>query len=110
MAQAVQDRDDARAKLARYEKAEAEAAAPAGGLGITRAAFAKIENGMPYKDVAAIVGVNGEIASETKQEGIPGVSGPLSIVIITWQNDDGSNMMVTFQNGRVQSKAQAGLK
>ncbi|TDX48314.1 DUF3862 domain-containing protein [Orenia marismortui] len=65
--------------------------------------FNQIKNGMSYDKVVEIVGDGGELSSETEMMGT-------KTSIYTWQNTSGSNMMITFQNGKVVSKAQAMLK
>lgn len=70
---------------------------------ITKAAYKKIKPGMTYQDVVKIVGGEGELTSSSKVAGY-------TTKTYTWYGSDlGSNAEVTFQNGKVQSKAQAGL-
>ena len=72
---------------------------------ITMDEFSQIKTGMTYEEVKKIVGSSGKVSSEVS-------SGKYKIVIITWYGNGaaGSNANVTFQNGKVQGKAQAGLK
>lgn len=75
---------------------------PSGQQKYTMAQFNQVQNGMTLQQVEGILGpgtpsVQGETA---------GISG----AIYEWQNDDGSNMNVQFQNGLVIMKAQAGLR
>ena len=69
----------------------------------TLAKFNRIEDGMTYEQVKAIMGVGGEHVSHV------GVAGTTADVV-AWKNQDGSNMLVTFSNGRVAGKAQFGLR
>lgn len=65
--------------------------------------FNQVRDGMTYDQVKAVMGVDGRhvahagAAGETADE-------------VSWQNQDGSNMVVTFGNGRVSGKAQFGLR
>ena len=70
---------------------------------ITKSMYDRIKNGMSYSQVVSIVGQKGKELSRSEMEGI-------STVIYMWQNDDGSNMNVMFQNGKVIQKAQFGLR
>jgi hypothetical protein len=69
----------------------------------TLAKFNRIEDGMTYEQVKAIMGVGGEHVSHV------GVAGTTADAV-AWKNQDGSNMLVTFSNGRVAGKAQFGLR
>lgn len=77
--------------------------------GVTRENFLKIKDGMSYAQVVEIIGKEGEVLSETYLAGT-------STVMYGWKpsNADrqprGANMNVLFQNDKVVSKAQAGLK
>lgn len=73
--------------------------------GVTLDNFQKIENGMTYEEVVEILGKEGELLSEAG-------SGQYKTEMYQWEaeNGFGANMNVTFQNGKVQSKAQAGLE
>jgi hypothetical protein len=65
---------------------------------LTMAEYKQIKAGMSLKKVNSIVGFAGE---EMSRYG--------SYTSYSWQNDDGSNMIVSFHSNRAQSKAQAGL-
>lgn len=70
--------------------------------GITYAAYSAIEIGMSYEQVKVIIGIDGtEVSSST--------FGDYSAEVDQWMNNDGSNIVVEFLNGRVMTKAQAGL-
>jgi len=70
---------------------------------ITYDEFTAVQTGMSLGQVEAILGRPGTEAARSDGDGF-------SIVIYQWQNDDGSNMNVTFENGLVTSKAQFGLQ
>ena len=72
---------------------------------ITMDEFNDIENGMSYDKVCDIIGSEGELASETSIAGY-------ETAIYTWKGAGsvGANANVTFQNDKVCSKAQAGLR
>ncbi|MCM8901330.1 DUF3862 domain-containing protein [Caldicoprobacter algeriensis] len=69
---------------------------------VTMEKYNKIQNGMTYEEVEAILG-EGQLISESQIM-------DQRTEIYTWINSDGSNMNVTFQNGKVEAKAQFGLK
>jgi len=64
--------------------------------------FRSLSSGEPYSSVVALV------ASGTEMSRV--VSDGDATVAYSWTNPDGSNMNVIFQNNRLVSKAQAGLK
>ncbi|MBP3705784.1 MAG: DUF3862 domain-containing protein [Clostridia bacterium] len=70
--------------------------------------FNKIETGMTYKEVCDIVGGEGTIASSVDV----GIGDEYKTEIYQWTGDGsiGANANVTFQAGKVVSKAQIGLK
>ena len=73
---------------------------------ITREEFNRIKAGMTYQEVKDIVGSAGTIVAESSIAGY-------TTVIVSWDGDPvniGSNANVTFQNGVVVGKAQAGLE
>ncbi len=67
--------------------------------------FGKIKTGMKYDEVVKILGKEGEVLSETEMSG-------LRTVMYKWDGDEGwgSNMNAMFQNGKLISKSQFGLK
>lgn len=69
---------------------------------ITYEKYQKIQNGMTYDELFNIIGVNGIEMSRVSISGYTTVS-------YSWENLDGSNIIVMLQNGKVISKAQAGL-
>ena len=71
-------------------------------------AFNSIETGMPYDEVVEIVGIEGELMSESDI----GQGAQYKTQLFTWEGNGGlgSNANVTFQGGKVIAKAQLGLK
>ena len=67
--------------------------------------FNKIETGMTYQQVVDIIGEEGTVLSESEIANI-------KTIIYSWNGEGsiGANANVTFQNGKVVSKAQVGLK
>lgn len=72
---------------------------------ISLAEFNQIQTGMSYEDVCAIIGSSGTQSSVVEGFGT-------KVEIYTWYGNGlaGSNANVTFENGKVSGKAQAGLK
>ena len=74
------------------------------GTGITMDNFNKLESGMSYEEIVAILGAEGEIMSETEVGGI-------KTAMYMWDaNSFGANMNVMVQDDALISKAQFGLK
>lgn len=69
---------------------------------VTMDKYNKIKNGMTYDQVKTILG-EGQLTSQTEIVGIKDE-------IYEWINSDGANMSVTFQGGKVDTKAQFQLK
>ena len=67
--------------------------------------FNKIETGMSYQEVVNIIGEEGTVLSESE-------IGNIKSIIYSWYGEGsiGANANVTFQNGKVVSQAQVGLK
>lgn len=67
--------------------------------------FNKIETGMSYQEVVNIIGEEGTVLSESE-------IGNIKSTIYSWYGEGsiGANANITFQNGKVVSKAQVGLK
>ena len=70
---------------------------------VTKAAYDRIETGMSYREVVALIGWEGEELSRSELAGY-------ITVMYAWKNPTGSNMNVMFQNDKVVSKAQFGLR
>lgn len=77
---------------------------------ITFDEYKRIQNGMSYRKVVAIIGAEGEEISRNKIDGVPGVMDSIETVMYQWVNDNASNMNAMFQNDKLMQKAQFGLK
>lgn len=75
------------------------------GEAITLNEFYEIETGMTYQEVVQIIGCDGELSSESSLL-------DSTYQIYTWKGNGtiGANANVSFTDGRVTSKAQAGLE
>lgn len=73
--------------------------------GVTLANFNKLQSGMSYEEVVAILGEEGTVLSQTDIAGF-------STVMYQWFGEGslGANMNAMFQNGEMVSKAQFGLE
>lgn len=69
---------------------------------VTMDKYNKISNGMPYDQVKGSLG-EGQLISQSSILGS-------TAEIYSWMNKDGSNMNITFKDGKVESKAQFNLK
>lgn len=69
---------------------------------ITKEMYEQIESGMTIEEVVEILG-EGEENAKTEAAGV-------AIISMQWVNDDGGNIQIMFQDGKVDTKAQAGLK
>lgn len=77
---------------------------PAVALGVTLAGYQQLSTGMAYGKAVAILGANGEEISRSNLAGY-------ETVMYQWKGGTlGANMNAMFQNGRLISKAQFGLK
>lgn len=79
-------------------------------MAITKSKYDGIREGMSYEEVVKILGVRGNEVSSSYMEGIPGVMESVTTKMYEWQNRDGSNMNAMFQNNKLVSKAQYGLR
>lgn len=70
---------------------------------VTMANYQRIETGMSYAEVVAILGAEGEELSSNELAGI-------KTVMYQWNGGFGANMNVMFQNDEMVQKAQMGLK
>lgn len=77
---------------------------------VTMEKFNRIQDGMSYSQVSSIMGDPGELGASTTMPGIPGIMEKLESKIYMWKNSDGTNMNVQFQNDKVMTNAQFGLK
>ena len=95
---------DTKESLAALEKIRAETAIILGNTAtITNADFIEIGTGWNYDRVKSVLRNDGKEVSRVELGGI-------STVVYQWTNTDGSNVIITFQDGKLVSKAQAGLK
>jgi hypothetical protein len=70
---------------------------------VTMSKYNRLRDGMSYEDVARAVGSRGSEISRTS-------SGGYTIVMYGWENNNGSNMIAMFENGRLTTKSQFGLR
>ena len=70
---------------------------------VTMGQFQSISEGMSVDEVKSIMRSDGELQVSNA---MPGYTGEIRM----WQNPDGSNMSIQFQNGKVITRAQYGLK
>lgn len=78
--------------------------APVKPSGVTMEQFNSISEGMTYDEVVKALGSEGEVQSSNEIGGI-------KTVMYMWKGTSlGSNMNATFQDGKMMSKAQFGLK
>lgn len=73
------------------------------GAGITKSNFDRIKTGMTYEQVVKILGKEGEELSSNE-------FGNIKTVMYKWDGENFSNMNAMFQNGKLNSKSQFGLK
>ena len=83
------------------QRAETEAAVTMAEV-VTMAEYDRIQKGMSYGQVTAIIGTAG---TETSRSDLAGYS----TIMYSWKNSNGSNMNAMFQNGALVMKAQYGL-
>ena len=69
---------------------------------VTMADYRRIDTGMSYRQVRAIIGADGEELSRSD-------IAQYTTIMYSWKNANGSNMNAMFQNGRLVTKAQFGL-
>ncbi len=69
---------------------------------ITKEMYDKIDIGMTIEEVEEILG-EGEESAKTE-------AAEVVITSMQWVNKDGGNIQIMFQDGKVDMKAQAGLK
>jgi hypothetical protein len=86
-----------------YQGAQQNLSPAAQGGGVTLSEFNAIQSGMTLQQVQQVVRSSGTQISNLDTAGT-------SNWVYQWQNGDGSNMNVQFQNGVVIGKAQAGLQ
>ncbi len=73
-------------------------------LGVTKAGFAAIEEGMSYAEVVEIIGAAGDITSESSSFGS-------TTILYSWKPAKGfGSLSAVFQGDKLASKSQFGLK
>jgi hypothetical protein len=72
--------------------------------------YQRLKSGMSYRQVAQIIGHEGEELSRNKIDGVPGVMPSIDTVMYQWINSNGSNMNAMFQNDKLNAKSQFGLR
>ena len=77
--------------------------AAAEAAGVTMASFQRLETGMSYSDAVSILGAPGVEMSRNDLAGI-------TTVMYSWQGSGIANMNAMFQDGKLVSKAQFGLR
>ncbi|MED0988100.1 DUF3862 domain-containing protein [Bacillus paramycoides] len=76
-------------------------------LGISKAEFDQIQNGMSYEEVKNIIGSDGKVISERRQAG-----DQFYTIMYSWKSEKGlgANARFMFQEGKLKNKSQFGLK
>lgn len=69
-----------------------------------------IQSGMSYSEVVNIIGTPGTEMSRSDMPGIKNVMKEITTIMYMWRNSDGTNMNAMFQNDKLISKAQFGLR
>lgn len=77
---------------------------------VTMDEYRQLKNGISYDEAVRIIGSAGEEMSSNTIDGVPGVMPSVTTIMYSWQNDDASNMNAMFQNDKLTTKAQFGLK
>ena len=96
---------DIKESIAALERIKADTAQILGNTAtITNADFIEIGTGWSYDRVKSTFRGEGKELSRVDIKGAP------LTIIYQWTNADSSNALITFQDGAVVSKAQAGLK
>ena len=70
---------------------------------VTMSEYNQIYDGMTYGDVVRIIGSRGEELSRSSTAGY-------TITMYAWSNKNGSNMTAMFENGKLTTKSQIGLR
>ena len=66
-----------------------------------RERYDRIREGMTLAEVRRIMGGHGEMVSALHTAAVPGVRAPIDTTMVKWENPDGGNCHVMFQNGVV---------
>lgn len=70
---------------------------------ITASEFTELRDGMSYAEAQKVIGAPGEVISSSNLGGI-------STQMYMWKNSNGGNANAMFQNDKLITKAQMGLK
>ncbi|MET3194685.1 DUF3862 domain-containing protein [Gottfriedia sp. OAE603] len=93
-------------KISESTQAYTKVYVPPAKNGITLAEFNKIKTGMTYQQVVQIIGENGTLDASSSGYGT-------TIKVYSWSQKNstyGGSASILFENNKVQSKSQAGLK
>lgn len=82
---------------------QTNASIPSSTAGVTMANFNRLQKGMTYAQAVQILGKEGK--QESVMEG-----GGIKIVMYKWDADDGATMSAFFEDGKLDTKFQFGLK
>jgi len=74
------------------------------GAGVTLSNYTQLKKGMSYAEVVKILGKEG--TNTGAKHSLPGTK----VAQYLWNGEDGGSMTALFQNNRLISKAQSGLK
>lgn len=72
--------------------------------------YNQLSDGMSHKQAVSILGDQGISTGESVMPGVPGVMEKIKTESFSWKNEDGSNMIIMFQNDKLIMKSQFGLK
>jgi predicted RNA-binding Zn-ribbon protein involved in translation (DUF1610 family) len=102
--------DSAAEKFDRMHKARLDAIMGVPDDVVSKDNYDRIRDGMSYSEVVGIIGSRGTELSSSRLEGIQGVMPSITTKMYSWQNPNATNMTAMFQNDRLISKAQFGLR
>jgi len=77
---------------------------------VTLNEYLAVNDSISYSAAVNIIGNYGEEISRVHTDAIPGIMDSFDTIMYQWVNPDGSNMTAMFQNNKLISKAQFGLK
>lgn len=72
------------------------------GANVTMSEYQRVQPGMSVDEVNRIIGINGIETARSE-------AGGFAVVIYVWKNSNGSNMMASFSQGKLTTKAQSNL-
>lgn len=76
---------------------------------ITLAEYELLVDGISYEEAVEIIGAPGAEQSSSTTPPLPGHPNGMRTAMYAWTNPGGSNAMLTFQDGKLMSRAQFGL-